>query len=112
MGASALVAVKNLSSGVTAIATGEFHSCAIADGTVYCWGRNDAGQLGDGTTTNDWTPKAVPGLSAGATAVSAGYYHSCALVNGGVLCWGTGVHGQLGNGNRGYSPIPTLISVP
>jgi alpha-tubulin suppressor-like RCC1 family protein len=57
---------------VMAVAAGGEHTCALlGDGTVRCWGRNDYGQLGDGTTTHRSTPATVSGLS-GATAVAAG----------------------------------------
>ena len=49
--------------GATAISTGDFHSCAVlANSAVKCWGRNDSGQLGDGTSTNSSTPVGLIGL--------------------------------------------------
>jgi alpha-tubulin suppressor-like RCC1 family protein len=75
----------------TAIAAGDVgHVCALlSGGTVKCWGPNDDGQLGDGTTTTRLTLVSVIGVS-GATAIGAGYNYTCAVVTAGaVKCWGT-----------------------
>jgi alpha-tubulin suppressor-like RCC1 family protein len=102
------VAVSGLSgtSGkVTMVSVGAAHACArLADGTVRCWGRNAAGQLGDGTATRRLSPVKVRVSSAAflasATAVSAGGAHTCAVTGTGasarVRCWGSNVSGQLG----------------
>ena len=59
------------------------------DGTVWAWGNNDYGQLGDGTRLTRWyTPKQVPGLD-GVVAVSTSPYHSLALRQDGTV-WGWG----------------------
>ena len=81
-----------------AIDAGSFHTCArLQDGTLRCWGMNDSGQLGDGTTTNALTPVAVAGV-AGAAAVSGGGFHTCARFPDGTLeCWGRNDSGQLGD---------------
>jgi hypothetical protein len=92
-------------SGVEAIAGGGLHSLALlSDGTVRAWGRNDFGQLGDGTTTNRTTPVQVHtllGLLSEVTAVGAGF-HSLALQSGllatTVFAWGRNDFGQLGDG--------------
>ena len=54
--------VKGLKNGVTAISAGDFHGCAIIGGGARCWGWNDHGQIGDGTTTTQWAPVKVNGF--------------------------------------------------
>jgi hypothetical protein len=69
-----------------AIAAGEQHTCAILDdGSVACWGANDQGALGDGTTTDRHTPTPTtsPGANRAAGAISAGDYHTCAILDDG-----------------------------
>src|SRR5207247_9206213 len=87
-----------------AVAARGYHSCALlGDGTVRCWGRNQDGQLGDGTVADpatgppgSSTPVQVSGIT-GAAAVIAGGYHTCALfADGTAWCWGRGDDGQLG----------------
>lgn len=87
---------------VAQVATGGDHALALLkDGHVMAWGRNDAGQLGDGTTTNRDEPVEVAGLSK-VVAVSAGLEYSLALLeNGTVVAWGTNWLGQLGDGSEG-----------
>jgi len=84
--------------GVTSIATGLDHSCAVAAGAVWCWGQNDFGQLGDGTLLDRSTPVRVFGVER-AVAVAAGEKHSCALLDDATaMCWGSDTNGQLSNG--------------
>jgi alpha-tubulin suppressor-like RCC1 family protein len=74
------------------------HTCAIAgpDAEVWCWGANDRGQLGDGTTEDRPLPRRVIGLR-GAQRVACGGAHTCAIDGDGRLrCWGDNARGQLG----------------
>jgi alpha-tubulin suppressor-like RCC1 family protein len=102
--------------GVMAVAVGFAHTVALtADGAVVAWGRNDKGQLGDGTTAERLSPVAMPGLS-GIVAIAAGDLSTVALKNDGrVFAWGYNSDGQLGDGttnNRATpAPVPGLSDV-
>jgi alpha-tubulin suppressor-like RCC1 family protein len=87
-----------------------WHTCAVkTDGTVWCWGRNGTGQLGDGTTTDRHAPMPVSGLTD-VDQVSAGYYASCAVKHDGTAwCWGAGGSGRLGNGSQTGSLTPVQV---
>ncbi len=106
------VTVSGLSTGVATLDAGWGHTCALAStGGVQCWGRNDSGQLGDGSTTNRYTPVAVSGLTSGVRAISAGGYHSCALaMTNEAKCWGWNAYGQLGDGTTTSQLTPVAVA--
>ena len=92
------IAVQGLTAGVTGIAAGDSHSCAIHNGMAKCWGAGDSGQLGAANNRSTNTAIAVQGLSIGVRAIAAGANHSCAIdAAGAAKCWGAGDSGQLGN---------------
>jgi alpha-tubulin suppressor-like RCC1 family protein len=112
------VDVTGLASGVSVIAAGQNHTCAIIEtsGSVTCWGLNAEGELGDGTTISPRsTPVDVVGLDSGMTALDGGGFHTCAVTEAaGVKCWGQNDDGQLGDGtttNR-TSPVDVLSLDP
>jgi hypothetical protein len=91
--------------------SGGHHTCGLADGGIACWGHNDFGQLGDGTTTEALSPVPVTG-SDSFTEVSAGGKHSCgARATGEIYCWGNNEHGQLGDGGTTDRLVPTLVAL-
>jgi alpha-tubulin suppressor-like RCC1 family protein len=93
------------------LSAGQDHTCAVTLGRVLCWGRNDTGQLGDGTIAPA-RARPVEVLSlGGVTEVGAGTNFTCALTaKKTVACWGHNDRGQLGDGSQG-APRPTPAPV-
>ncbi len=96
-------------SGIIAMDGGQYHSIALkSDGTVWAWGLNNCGQLGDGTTVNKKTPVQVSGLTD-VKAIASGVYFNLALKNDGtVWAWGDN-GGQLGDGTTTERTVPVQV---
>jgi alpha-tubulin suppressor-like RCC1 family protein len=104
---------------ITAISTGNYHSTALKDdGTVWAWGYNFYGQLGDNTITNRYTPVQVlgpegSGYLTNITAISAGSSHSMALKDDGtVWVWGYNDYGRLGDNTTTNRRTPVQVLGP
>ena len=104
---------------VVAVAAGDSHSMALkSDGSVWTWGRNNYGQIGNaasGDDMNETTPVQVKGVNgngylAGIVDIAIGYNHSMALkTDGTVWAWGRNARGELGNGTTTQSTVPVQV---
>jgi alpha-tubulin suppressor-like RCC1 family protein len=102
--------------GVVDVTVGNPYTCAIfKDGTARCWGDNNDGQLGDGTTSDKLGPTVVSGLS-NVRSISASFHSSfedrtCVVLEDGTArCWGDNSYDQLGDGTTTDKLIPTVVS--
>jgi|688.fasta_scaffold102155_2 alpha-tubulin suppressor-like RCC1 family protein/flagellar biosynthesis chaperone FliJ len=105
---------------VSEVALGGKHTCVLSTaGSVFCWGSNDAGQLGQSSFTGSFSSTAlkVEGLNSRIKKIVAGKFHTCALdTAGSAFCWGSNGTGQIGNDSTarsigGYSAVPTPVEV-
>lgn len=106
------VDVVGLGTGIRDIAVGATHTCAVTTlGAVKCWGHNNEGQLGNGSTSNALAPVQVQGLSSGARSITAGYAHTCAVMEDGTArCWGGNAWGVLGTDTVYGSTTPIELT--
>ena len=97
---------------VAAVSLGCWHSAAITkDGSLYMWGDNNYGQLGNGTTNNLTRPQRI---AVNVQSVELGNYHTTAVSkDGGLYTWGYNKYGELGNGttNNSYTPVKIMSDV-
>jgi len=96
----------------TTLTAGRHYTCGlVADGSAYCWGANNQGQLGDGSTTPRYTPTAVA-LGLKFSKIAAGRETTCGITTAGkAYCWGNGGGGMLGNGaNGGQFNAPSAVN--
>jgi alpha-tubulin suppressor-like RCC1 family protein len=105
--AASPVDVVGLEQGVRGLAAGWGFTCALLDDdSLSCWGRNDAGQLGDGSTYTGSEPVTPIGLPS-VRAVAAGGGHTCAITQDRTAwCWGANGWGQLGDGTEVQRSVP------
>lgn len=98
-------------SGVQAIGAGGQFTCALKDGGVRCWGKNESGTLGIGSTQDSSTPVPIENLQSGVQSISAGLKHACAVRNGEAWCWGANDQGQLGDNTTNQGEIPVKVAL-
>ncbi|HET8940608.1 MAG TPA: hypothetical protein VFN13_01290 [Rudaea sp.] len=108
------VQVSGLTSGITSVDAGDYHSCARThSGAAKCWGQNSDSQLGDASLTDQSAPVSVANLASGVISIGAGGYHSCAVVAGGkIACWGSNNEAQIGDGTYDTAYIPVIPGYP
>ncbi|GEE03198.1 hypothetical protein nbrc107696_36440 [Gordonia spumicola] len=94
---------------VTQVTTNYGSTCAIADGSLYCWGFAKWGQLGIGTPTADSVATPTKVALDGVTSVKTSAGSTCAIANGDLYCWGSNTSGQLGNGSDTQVNTPAKV---
>jgi alpha-tubulin suppressor-like RCC1 family protein len=106
------VFVSALGYDVVQISAGHLHACALkVDGSAWCWGRNNFGQLGIGSLGNSDVPVQVSSLGYDWAQISAGNEHTCALkTEGSAWCWGRNNYGQLGIDSDEDKNVPEFVS--
>ncbi len=105
--------VTGMESGVSDVEAGAQHTCLIKDDhSLWCWGNNYYGRLGDGTATERHLPVAVLNMDAEVTGAGGGRRSTCGLKAGLLYCWGYNFYGQLGDGTSTDRYLPTPVAVP
>ncbi len=103
--------VQPLPSPFASVTAGLLHTCGLLDdGTAFCWGSNQFGQLGDGTQSGRTSPVAVAG-SVKFAMLSPGGGHTCGISTGGAaFCWGLNLNGQLGDATHSDHASPAPVN--
>jgi len=103
--------------GAAAVATGPFNTCALMiDTTVRCWGSNEHGTVGDGTTSDRLVATTVTGAGGapltGATSLTVGFHACAVLADSTVRCWGYNSFGGLGDGSTSVRTRAVTVALP
>lgn len=101
-----LVLIENPSPNFSKISANSDHTCGISSGKLFCWGKNDAGQVGNGIAS--LTPVEKPtqiGTSTTWQDISSGQDFTCGIDNGSLYCWGSDFSGQMGNGGASSANV-------
>ena len=93
------------------VSAGYYHTVALkSDGTLWSWGRNDYGQIGDNSSDDKWVPTQESSSSTEWSEISAGGYHTVALKTDGILwSWGRNDYGQVGDNSSDDKWVPTAV---
>ena len=94
------------------IAAGSYHSCSVLKSKLFCWGNNDVGQLGDGTTEDRLNAKYIDGLGK-VKQISLGRHNTCAInYDDNLFCWGQNKYGEIGDDSTTDSMTPVRVNMP
>ena len=103
------VQVVGLTSGVSDIASGGLHTCALISTAMKCWGYGNYGQIGIGSTANASSPVAPTGITSGVSNAT-GDDHTCAVVSGAAKCWGSNSQGAVGDATTTDALTPQQVT--
>ncbi len=101
----------NTTESFVSIDTGYSHTCGVLNnGSAMCWGSNDYGTIGDGTTTQRNNPVFV-NTTESFVSMGEGEHHTCGLLNNGsAMCWGGNIQGQIGDGSGTNRLNPVFVN--
>ena len=88
-------------------------ACGVrTDSSLWCWGNNSTGQLGDGTTAHRNTPTRIGAATSWTSDFAAGYHICSFQADDSLWCWGNNANGQLGDGTTAGHPAPGRVTLP